>query len=272
MKKLILCADDYGQNLAVSQAILQLLERSRLTATSCLVTFSDWETHAGWLSGLRDQVDAGLHFNLTEGEPLSQALRDSHGFLPLGQLLARAFLHLLDRTAIRLELLAQIDAFEAGLGMLPRHLDGHQHIHHFPVIRDVLLEVYEKRLRKSGCWLRQVSSNFGRPAAIKKLILNLSGATKFVHTLKRRGIPHNATFSGIYPFSASNRYVHFFPAFLAEIGESGLIPCHPGLPSGDTAMPLYHARVHEFRYLAGDAFPEDCLVAGVELCRFSQEF
>src|SRR5690349_9878789 len=70
-KTVILCADDYGQNAAISQAIIELIKKNRLSATSCMVTSPDWLTQAKQLNSFNNQLDIGLHFNLTEGNFLS---------------------------------------------------------------------------------------------------------------------------------------------------------------------------------------------------------
>src|SRR5438445_12446121 len=116
MKKITLCADDYGQNQSISQAIIALLGKNRLTATSCMTTALTWPEHAKWLHPLVQQADIGLHFNLTEGTPLSSNLMNSHGFLPLSPLLFKAYWRALNRVAIESELHAQLDAFEAAMG------------------------------------------------------------------------------------------------------------------------------------------------------------
>ena len=141
MKRIILCADDYGQNEPISQAIIALLKKNRLSATSCMTTSASWSLHASWLSDFRDAADIGLHFNLTIGKPLSQALLNSHGFMSLPKLIIYSYSGILNRAAITEELHSQLDHFEKALGCLPDFVDGHQHIHQLPMIRDVLLNV-----------------------------------------------------------------------------------------------------------------------------------
>src|SRR5215471_5803336 len=71
VRKLWLCADDYGISLAVNRAIRDLIGRGRINATSVMVTapsFSAAEAQA--LSGLGalggpGRVAIGLHFTLT---------------------------------------------------------------------------------------------------------------------------------------------------------------------------------------------------------------
>jgi predicted glycoside hydrolase/deacetylase ChbG (UPF0249 family) len=63
-KRIVLCADDYGQAPAISQGIIELLNQSRLSATSCMVNMPDWPVSAKELLPFINYVDLGLHFNL----------------------------------------------------------------------------------------------------------------------------------------------------------------------------------------------------------------
>lgn len=91
-KRIVLCADDYGQAPAISQGILNLLDKKRLSATSCIVNSPYWEAHSQWLTQFIQQADIGLHLNLTEGKPLSAEYNQHYGtdFQPLSRLLCRA--------------------------------------------------------------------------------------------------------------------------------------------------------------------------------------
>ncbi len=39
----------------------------------------------------------------------------------------------------------QLDLFEAALGYPPDHIDGHQHVHALPVVRQALIDVVARR-------------------------------------------------------------------------------------------------------------------------------
>ena len=138
MKSIILCADDYGQNQAISQAIIELIKNDRLSATSCMTNSPLWPQHATWLSPLRSRADMGLHFNLTEGVPLSDRLKNAHGFMPLSKLIIRAYWRLLNAAAIEEEFIAQLEAFRAAMGAYPDFIDGHQHVQQLPIISKII--------------------------------------------------------------------------------------------------------------------------------------
>jgi len=41
--KLILCADDYAQSAGIDEAIIQLIEKKRLSAASCMTLSPRWK-------------------------------------------------------------------------------------------------------------------------------------------------------------------------------------------------------------------------------------
>ncbi len=271
-KRIVLCADDYGQAEAVSRGILELLAAKRLTAVSCLVNHGDIRDQAEPLLAYQDKVDLGLHLNFTDGEPMSRAYREkvSKQFLPLSQVLWRTHTRWprFPHEAVSAEIHAQLDAFTVAFGGLPRFIDGHQHIHHLPGIREALFEVYAARLAQSGVILRAVTQA-PRARGIKANIIQFTGGASFAQYLDQRGIPHNSTFAGIYPFRQSNRFRQYFQRFLQDSADKGLIMCHPGLATAvESQDPIKAARLQEYEYLKSPEFLADCKTAEVKLSRF----
>lgn len=268
MKAITLCADDYGQNPAISQAIIALAEGDRLSATSCLTNSFYWPNHAKWLLPLKDKIQCGIHFNLTEGKPLSHQFKSVYGdkMFSLGNLLLKSFLSQLDLVAIEYELDAQIDRFIECMGFAPLFLDGHQHIHHFPVIREAVFSIYQKRFRKHQSFIRSVyDDHFPRHAFFKKLIIQWSGAKQFKNRLNALSIPHNASFSGVYDFSPKINYEKLFSQFLDESAPGGIIMCHPALALNSDPDPIFESRRKEYDFLASPEFLRICLEKQVEL-------
>lgn len=269
-KTIVLCADDYGQAPAISQGIINLLQKNRLSATSCMVNTAYWLEHAAWLIPFHHRVDIGLHFNLTEGSPLSKEYSRKYGdeFQPLTSVMRHAFLRNFSQSAIEAELHAQLDRFEQTLGFLPDHIDGHQHVHQFPVIRSALIQVYEQRLRGQNPYIRlpheslKVGSFTDR---FKKMVIRSTGTRVLRGLLDENKIPYNHNFAGIYSFNLSSQYAVFFPRFLQLIGNHGLIMCHPALNNSETDDVIAKARFAEYEYLNSDQFINDCRVSEVSL-------
>jgi hypothetical protein len=273
-KRIVLCADDYGQDPAISQGIVTLIQYGRLTATSCMVNTDHWKAHAKLLVPLRNLADIGLHLNLTEGRVLSKQFAAAHGrtFPSLFSLLVKSFFRTLDQKAIEAEFEAQLDRFEEELGTLPDFVDGHHHVIQFPVVRNALMNVYDRRLRSHPSYMRLVKEPL-KPWAIftefKKFVINAIGANAFHALLEARKIPHNSTFAGVYDFAKSEQYRTLFPQFLREVKDQGLIMCHPARFLSATQDALAKSRALEYQYLMSDHFLIDCKQGGVELTRFN---
>jgi len=253
-KHITICADDYGQTLEISQAIIDLINMQRISATSCMVNSKHFTKSAVLLKSLTDKADIGLHFNLTEGNLVANHSRKLDT-LPIT--LLKSTLRLLDKQYLTKELNAQLDVFEEHMGFTPDFIDGHQHVHQIPQVRDVILQVYEKRLRKSRCYVRALDKSLINlnNISFKKIILYSLGATKFKSLLIKHDIPHNKSFSGIYDFKKSYNYKNYFNKFLQEITNDGLLMCHPGYPSNSTESDLLvDSRHHELAFFKSQLF------------------
>ena len=93
-------------------------------------------------------LGVGLHFNLTEGRPLTDArsLVDSDGaFLLRGELVRRSVRGRVEQGEITRELTAQLDRF-VSLGLTPTHLDSHQHVHMVPTVFRAMAPVLRERV------------------------------------------------------------------------------------------------------------------------------
>ncbi|MDA8561990.1 ChbG/HpnK family deacetylase, partial [Gammaproteobacteria bacterium] len=145
MKRIILCADDYGQDPNVSKAIVDLLSHNRLSAVSCMTNSEFWQSYCNLLIPYKQKVDIGLHLNLTEGKYLTLPGQNMNG---LSNYLVKSHLRILNKNIIKNEFNAQIDTFENNIGCLPDFIDGHQHIHHLPIVRDAVFDIYQNRLKK----------------------------------------------------------------------------------------------------------------------------
>lgn len=275
MKRIVLGADDYGQAEAVSRGIIDLILADRLTATSALVNFEHWPAHARWLLPCREKALLGLHLNLTEGIPLSVSFKKQYGdrFPSLGALLLRASMRRLSQAAVADELAAQLAAFKSAMGFYPAYLDGHQHVHHFPIVRDALRQVYEAAgLKSLGVRVRSVHRHTHWTSLLqdpKASIIEWTGANALLNQwLIPERIPHNTSFEGIYAFSDSQQCRRYFQRFLANIQDGGMIMCHPGRSSQTGGDPIGLSRYDEYQYLASDEFLKDCQAASVVLSHF----
>jgi len=133
--KIIINADDFGYSTIVNDAIVRSFQRNLITSTSLMVNMPGFEDAVRLVREhpfLPGKV--GLHLNLTEGYPLSTAIRQCKRFChPSGYFIYNGqrplfFLNIREKRAVYKELKAQLDrAFAAGIR--PSHLDSHDHIH-----------------------------------------------------------------------------------------------------------------------------------------------
>lgn len=259
MKTLALVADDFGLAAPIDRGILRLAAMGRLSAVSCIVNAEEWRHSAPHLAAL--PVAAGLHWNLTEGRPLSGALAQAWPRLPtLQRLLALAQLRQLPVAALRAELAAQLAAFEAAYGRPPAHLDGHQHVHHLPQLRALVLETLDTR---PALRVRATGRLAGPGHGLKRRVIEWSGGRALARQLQRRGQAQNRVLCGAYDFADAD-YRALMQRWLRALPAQGaLLFCHPGeAGSGDA---IAAARARELAYLSGDAFAEDLAAAGVQL-------
>jgi predicted glycoside hydrolase/deacetylase ChbG (UPF0249 family) len=264
-RRLAVCADDFGGMSAHSEAIATLAERGRLVAIACLTNGPHWQNAASLLGPLGAQVERGLHFNLTEGRPLSPDLAKRWPRFPgLRQLIARAHLGALPRAALDAEFRAQIEAFAAATGAAPRVVDGQQHVHHQPVIRTVVLDALAR------CPVRMAVRNTGLVCgpgfALKRMLIEETGGRALARQLRERGIAHNAALTGVYDFAATD-YRALMRRWLAEVPDEGaLLFCHPGSSvAGGAADPIAAARAREAAYLGSAEFESDLRAADITL-------
>lgn len=275
---IIVCADDFALSPGVSSGICDLLERERISATSCMAVSAHWPSHAEWLNPYRCSADIGLHLTLTGLKPLTPMPRMAgSGILPdFTTLLKMALTGRLAIDEIATELERQIDTFIEVFGKPPAFVDGHHHIHQLPGIRDIVLSLFRRRLSGSGTYLRVTASSmpdiFRRGISVgRAMAIALPGAG--MQTLARReGIPVNSSFAGVYDFSGDLPYAEVFGKFLVGARAQTLIMCHPGFADPELRQidSLTDQRKNEYDFFKSDTYFKVLESAGVRLGRFSQ--
>jgi chitin disaccharide deacetylase len=272
-----LVADDYALTEGVSRSILDLIERGRLTGTGAMTNRPAWKALAGELRGHDGRIDAGLHVNLTLGQPLGAMPKlCGGGALPsLSTLAARAFSGRLDKAELQAEILRQVDAFADAFGRLPDYVDGHQHVHVLPVIRAALFGAVAARWPGEPPIVRNPFDTPGailaRGVAAPKALAIAALALGFGRQLDARGIASNRGFSGVSPFDPDQGYGAQFARFLVAPGPAHLVMCHPGFPDAELAGldPVTRTRRIEHDFLAGDEFLHVLREADLKLERLS---
>jgi len=167
-----------------------------------------------------------------------------------------------------IEIATQLRIFIDTFGRPPDFIDGHQHVHLFPQVRDAFLKVVTQGAPRA--WVRQCgrSRPVRRPHDRKALTLDIL-SVGFRRKAKRLTIPTNPAFAGTYTFKARAKFAKIFPRFLSDLPDNGLIMCHPGFVDAELKAldSLTTLREHEFAYFSSDAFVETLAEHGIALKR-----
>lgn len=273
----VLCADDFAISPGVSAAIIELLARRRLSATGCMTASRHWPAVAAGLAPFIGAADIGLHLTLTDGYPLGEMPRSApDGRLPpLGRLMLQAFTRALDRTEIAGEIRRQLHAFAEATGCMPDFIDGHQHVHLLPGIREEVLALFAGPLAGRPCYLRVCweppRQILGRGVAVGRASLIAALSLPLRREVRRLGIASNDSFRGVADLADARDFSRDFPRFLRGTGSRPIIMCHPGFADAELAAadPVTAEREREYAYFIGERFPADLMAAGCRLARFA---
>lgn len=255
-KPLIVCADDFAIHAAASDAILALLATNRLSVTSCMTDSPRWEEDGKRLCLLGMASRAGLHFNLTEAFP-------DYPATPLATLMLKARFGRLAKHDVQQALNRQLDRFEAVMGTAPAFIDGHQHVHIFPTVREVMADVIAARYGNRP-WVRQLDRLVEPCPADKRIALSIMGRQRHADGNRARHVVSNTGFGGVYGLQADGQFEAGLPRWLAGLPSMGMMMCHPAAATipHDVIGP---ARFREYQFLSSEAWPAYLRAANVQL-------
>jgi predicted glycoside hydrolase/deacetylase ChbG (UPF0249 family) len=236
---LIVNADDYGLTEKVSRGILRAHRDGIVTSTSVLTLAPGFERSARWLLDER-RLGVGAHLAVVGEDPplLSAAeiptLVDGKGRLRSSwrQFLPRAATGRIDPDDLRREFSAQIERILAA-GLAVDHLDTHQNVHLWPLVRDVVLDVGESFDIKV---VRVTRSSAPTPVGLTVRAL----ARRLERKLRRRGWRSTAAGTGLdeagrLDLPSMIKALHRLAASRAPSAE---LATHPGEPD-DPARERY---------------------------------
>ena len=149
MDRIIINGDDYGMNERVSRAIAQAFREGLITHTTMLANgaYFDAAIRLAREEGFFDRI--GVHFNLTEGEPLTGDIGMIDDFVTDGRFNKRYLscprpLSPVEREAVFAELSAQAVRLERA-GIRVTHADSHHYIHTLTEIAPIVAELCARR-------------------------------------------------------------------------------------------------------------------------------
>ena len=168
---IIVTADDFGLHAAANHAIVDVLTSGIVSHTSIITNMPGFEEACELAQSRRFSAHVGVHLNLTQGRPLTEAIRGLqslcvqgefapsnrwNGFRPLGQDAKRA---------VAGELRAQIAAARAR-GLRLTHLDSHNDTHIGPNIAGIVAAL----AREAGIPRVRPARNCGRRQGVVQFV------------------------------------------------------------------------------------------------------
>jgi chitin disaccharide deacetylase len=272
-RRLIVCADDFGRDIAINQAVEAAFRYGILSSASLMVAgpaAADAVARAHRLARLR----VGLHLVLVDGIPAlppakSAGLLRRDGRFDDNQVRAglRYFLVPGIRAQLAAEIRAQFEAFQA-TGLTLDHVNAHKHMHLHPTVARLLIEIGR------GYGMRAVRVPAEPIAVLRRAFpgerYRAPAYTPAVHLLRRRlqhaGLAVNDHVFGLAWSGgmAEQRVLGLLPHLPAGTSE---IYCHPATrttPALAAAMPGYR-HTEELAALHSPAVRERIAELGISL-------
>ena len=267
---MVLCADDFGLSSSVNKSILELSKKGRLSAVSCLMTHSSPQDQVQALLQLKDDLDIGLHFNLTENDPSDHSQRYSS----LGGLAVKAGFGLLSKARVKQELDNQFQKFRSVFGKAPDFIDGHMHVQQLPVVSTVLVG-FLKEVNFKG-YVRTGQLSIGTFSSIlRKLPMSVSGYLSLglsggalAKSLQARGYRTNGELMGYYYSGTGARFEQAFQTYCSlRPTPKDIFFCHPGSGT-DATDPINKERQQVYELLNSASFEQILNSYQISLNRF----
>lgn len=266
MKTVVINADDYAYSAGIDEAILDLAQKGVVTATTALVCSPLWPESA---KALRDApLSAGLHLDFTNAFAPTNAGQAAS----IKQVIWRCWSRSLKAQQAASSIREQLDRYEQAMGRAPEVVDGHEHVHQFPVIREALLEELARRYSTTAQKpiLRSTAPRAWRGA--KAAIIGALGSAALRGKAEAAGFTMSGDFAGVYDFAPqadlAALWRAWFDSLSADTGTR-IIMCHPSYARKqyNTNDSIAVARVKESAWLGGETFKALCAEQGVSLVR-----
>ena len=205
----VINADDFGLNEYCSKAIAQAFKEGLITDTTMMATgeYFDDAVVLAKEQGFIDKI--GIHLNLTEGEPLTEGIKNCPRFVTDGRFnkgySRTKKLTGEEKDAIYKELTAQAEKIQKA-GIRIAHADSHHHIHTAIFIAPIAV----KACKEHGITKMRLHRNLGQINAIKRFVKK-----RYNRWLRKQGMITTDYFA--YPMDIEN----------IEIPDSTEIMVHP---------------------------------------------
>lgn len=132
MNRIIINADDFGLTKSKTDAICEAFQNGLISSTTFVANSSLFDYSVDLLNKYNINSTVGIHFNLTEGKPLTTKILSCESFVNNGVFKGKINrykpLTKLEKEAVYEELTAQIEKLE-NAGIIVDHADSHHHVH-----------------------------------------------------------------------------------------------------------------------------------------------
>ena len=190
--KVVVNADDFGMNSECTNAILKSFKMNWISTTTIMPTMPGFEEacEIAHEKKLLDRI--GIHFNLTEGQPLTENIKSSPRFYNDQYEMYKSkkgyFFTRDENKAIYMELKAQLKKLQ-DFKIFPTHADSHHHVHHYWGIG----LVFSDFCKKNNIPSLRLSFNYGKKFGWKRKLFS-----KFFNgNLKLKGLDKTKYFCEI---------------------------------------------------------------------------
>ena len=196
-RRIVFCADDLGISPGTNAGIRAAVEAGLVREASFCVTGVAAEDGADIARQMQAGLSVGLHLTFTLGRALTGPLRgltdDQGNFLPLSTVLRNCVFKKPEPEEVEGEIEAQL-ARMSELGMRPSHLNGHNHVHCFPVIREPVIRTMARwRIR----WTRLPNEQAGVVGRLSPRRILLARFAKAFRTPGSEAPPMHLPFVGL---------------------------------------------------------------------------
>ena len=150
MNQIIINADDFGINDAVTSEIERLIDAGRLTSTTIMANGRCLD-EVRRFSAQHPEVSFGVHLCLSEFSSVTRSsvlqkydITDKNGEFIYKAIFKQKTMTPDLREAIKDELNAQVDIIN-DIGVKISHADSHHHVHTLPLLNDIIVDVLHER-------------------------------------------------------------------------------------------------------------------------------
>lgn len=222
--RLIVNADDCGMSDVVNEDIRKYIEDGLITSTTIMANMSDFDGAVRLYEEYHDKISFGIHFNLTEGEPLSssQVLQDIGFYVERGNHLCLNGKNISDSLMnkdVKLAILKELECQAEKIldsGIVPSHLDSHEHVHW----KKELLPLFCVVARKFGITKMRREFNYGGNPSLKETFRRRAWRWKMFF--------YNSGLSCTDAFTNLGTFFNEFEKGKLDSGKTYELLCHPG--------------------------------------------